>query len=55
MLKKLVVAVIPTGVIGLTVYKAIKGYLLGNITVVLAHLLVGGVALIIFERFRQRG
>ena len=34
-LKKLVVAVIPTGVIGLTVYKAIKGYLLGNLTVVL--------------------
>ena len=30
-LKKLVVAVIPTGVIGLTVYKAIKGYLLGNV------------------------
>jgi undecaprenyl-diphosphatase len=53
-LKKLVVAVIPTGVIGLTVYKAIKGYLLGNIAVVLTTLLVGGVALIIFERFQQR-
>ncbi len=52
-LKKLVVAVIPTGVIGLTVYKAIKGYLLGNIPVVLAALLVGGIALIIFERFQQ--
>ena len=34
-LKKLVVAFIPTGVIGLTVYKAIKGYLLGSLTVVL--------------------
>jgi len=53
-LKKLVVAVIPTGVIGLTVYKAIKGYLLGNVAVVLTTLLVGGVALIIFERFQQR-
>ena len=52
-LKKLVVAVIPTGVIGLTVYKAIKGYLLGNIPVVLAALFVGGIALIIFERFQQ--
>ncbi|MBC7673189.1 MAG: undecaprenyl-diphosphate phosphatase [Polaromonas sp.] len=52
-LKKLVVAVIPTGVIGLTVYKAIKGYLLGNIPVVLAALLVGGIALIIFERFQK--
>jgi len=53
-LKKLVVAVIPTGVIGLTVYKAIKSYLLGNVTVVLWTLLIGGVALIIFERFQQR-
>jgi len=53
-LKKLVVAVIPTGVIGLTVYKAIKGYLLGNVAVVLTTLLVGGIALIIFERFQQR-
>ena len=52
-LKKLVVAVIPTGVIGLTVYKVIKGYLLGNITVVLLALLVGGLALIVFERFQQ--
>jgi undecaprenyl-diphosphatase len=53
-LKKLVVAVIPTGVIGLTVYKAIKGYLLGNIPVVLTTLLLGGIALIVFERFQQR-
>ena len=53
-LKKLVVAVIPTGVIGLTVYKAIKGYLLGNVAVVLVTLLVGGIALIVFERFQQR-
>ena len=51
-LKKLVVAVIPTGVIGLTVYKVIKGYLLGNVTVVLIALVVGGIALILFERFR---
>ena len=53
-LKKLVVAVIPTGVIGLTVYKAIKGYLLGNVTVVLLALLIGGIALLLFSRM-QRG
>jgi undecaprenyl-diphosphatase len=52
-LKKLVVAVIPTGVIGLTVYKAVKGYLLGNLTVVLLSLLIGGIVLIVFERFRR--
>jgi undecaprenyl-diphosphatase len=53
-LKKLVVAVIPTGVIGLTVYKAVKGYLLGNVNVVLLALLIGGIALIVFERFREQ-
>jgi undecaprenyl-diphosphatase len=53
-IKKLVVAVIPTGVVGLTVYRVIKGYLLGNVAVVLATLLVGGVALIVFERFQER-
>ncbi len=53
-LKKLVVAVIPTGVIGLTVYKAIKSYLLGNVNVVLAALLIGGIVLILFERWRLK-
>jgi undecaprenyl-diphosphatase len=51
-LRKLVVAVIPTGVIGLTVYRAVKD-LLGSVTVVLLSLLIGGIALIVFERFRQ--
>jgi undecaprenyl-diphosphatase len=53
-LKKLVIAMIPTGVIGLTVYKLLKAYLLGNVTVVLIALVVGGIALILFERFPQR-
>jgi undecaprenyl-diphosphatase len=47
------VAVIPTGVIGLTVYKAIKGYLLGNIPVVLGALVIGGILLILFSRFQR--
>jgi len=53
-LKKLVVAFIPTGIIGLTVYKILKQYLLGNIHVILTSLLVGGIILIIFERFSKR-
>ncbi len=52
-LKKLVVAFIPTGIIGLTVYKALKTYLLGNMTVVLCSLLIGGILLIVFESFTQ--
>jgi undecaprenyl-diphosphatase len=51
--KKLVVAFIPTGVIGLTLYKLIKGYLLGNMTVVLWTLLIGGMALLAFERWKD--
>ena len=50
LLTKTAVAFIPTGVIGLTVYRALKTYLLGNVYVVLASLLVGGVALIVFSR-----
>jgi undecaprenyl-diphosphatase len=50
---KLVVAFVPTGIIGLALYKIVKAYLLGNVDVVLAALLVGGIALIAFERFNQ--
>ncbi len=53
-LMKLAVAFIPTGIIGLTVYKIIKGYLLGNLMVVLSTLLIGGIALIVFERFNKQ-
>jgi undecaprenyl-diphosphatase len=51
--KKLVVAFIPTGIIGLAFYKVVKGYLLGNIAVVLWALLLGGIALLVFERFKK--
>jgi undecaprenyl-diphosphatase len=50
---KLVVAFIPTGIIGFALYKVIKSFLLGNVTVVLWTLLIGGIALIVFERFRR--
>jgi undecaprenyl-diphosphatase len=48
---KLVVAFLPTGILGLTVYKLIKTYLLGNVQVVLTTLSIGGVILIFFEHF----
>jgi undecaprenyl-diphosphatase len=48
------VAFVPTGIVGLTVYKAVKAHLLGNIYVVLASLLLGGIALIVFDRRRPR-
>lgn len=52
--KRLVVAFIPTGIIGLAVYKILKQYLLGNLRVILASLLLGGIVLIIWERFSAK-
>lgn len=52
-LKKLLVAFIPTGVIGLLTYNVVKT-LLGDITLVLWTLLFGGVALIVFEYWYKR-
>lgn len=48
-LKKIIVAFIPTGVVGLVLYKIIKTYFLGNQNVVLWALLIGGIALLFFE------
>ncbi|KKQ27649.1 MAG: Undecaprenyl-diphosphatase [Candidatus Magasanikbacteria bacterium GW2011_GWC2_37_14] len=49
--KKVALAFIPTAIIGLTLYKIIKSYLLGSTTVVLWSLLIGGIIIIIFEKF----
>lgn len=48
-LKRLIVAFIPTGIIGLLMYKIVKTYLLDNTSVVLWALALGGAALIAFE------
>lgn len=51
-LKKLAVAFLPTGVIGLTVYRVLKEYLLESVPVILLALVLGGVGLIAFSRRR---
>jgi len=54
-LKRLVVAFIPTGIVGLTVYRFFKDVLLGNQVVVLWALLLGGVFILLFEwRYKER-
>lgn len=53
-LKKLAVAFIPTGIIGLVLYKLVKQYLLGNEAVVLWSLLLGGIVLIVFELWYKK-
>jgi len=55
-LKKITVAFIPTAIIGLLLYKVLKSFLLGNSSIVLWSLLLGGIFIIIFEIFyRQTG
>ncbi len=48
-MKRIVAAFLPTAVLGLILYKFIKHFLLGNVTVVILSLFVGGVILIAFE------
>ena len=50
-LKKVIAAFIPTAIIGLILYKVFKSYLIGNIAVVLCALAIGGLLLILFEKF----
>ncbi len=48
-LARLIVAFIPTAVIGAVFHKIAKHYLLGNPNVVIASLFLGGIFLIVFE------
>lgn len=48
-IKKLIIAFIPTGVIGLTLYKVVKSFLLGNNLVVISSLFIGGIVMILVE------
>lgn len=53
--KKIIVAFLPSTIFGLLFYKLIKGYLIGNSWVVVLSLLIGGIVMIIFEKyFRHR-
>jgi len=52
-IKKLIVAFIPTGIIGLLLYKTVKTYLIGNSSVVLWSLFLGGIVLIAFEYWHK--
>ena len=54
-LKRLIVGVIPTGIVGLLFYRIFKDVLLGNVQIVLWALLFGGIFLIVFEwRYKER-
>jgi undecaprenyl-diphosphatase len=50
---KILVAFLPTGVIGFLLFKLIKGYLLGNNTIAVWALGIGGALFILFEFFHK--
>ena len=51
---RVIAGFIPTGILGLLFYKVIKQYLLGNMYVVVGSLFIGGIVIILFERFYTR-
>lgn len=52
--KKIAAAFLPTAILGAVFYKIVKSFLLSNTSVVLWALLIGGVAIIIFELWHRR-
>lgn len=49
-IRNLIIAFIPTGIIGFILYKLIKSFLLGNILIIALALLLGGIIILIFEK-----
>ena len=54
LIKKVLVAFLPTAIIGLVFYKIIKMYFLENILLVLVTLFVGGIIILFFDRWERK-
>ncbi|MFN7064737.1 MAG: undecaprenyl-diphosphatase UppP [Aquificaceae bacterium] len=52
--KRILVAFLPTGILGFSLYKLIKGYLIGNDLVVVIALILGGLFLLFADRLCER-
>ncbi len=52
--KRIAVAFLPTGAVGFTLYKFIKNHLIGNDLIVVINLALGGVFLIVADRYCER-
>jgi len=52
--RNLIIAFIPTGIIGFILYKLIKSFLLGNILVSAIALIIGGVIILLFEKKMEK-
>lgn len=51
---RIITSFIPTAVIGFILYKLIKNYLLGSIWITAVALIIGGIILIIFEKWNEK-
>lgn len=51
--KQILIAFIPTGILGFTLYKVVKGYLIGNEMLTVIMLFLGGIVLILIESFHR--
>lgn len=54
LIKKILVAFLPTALIGFLLYTFLKNYLLGNATLVMVSFFIGGVLMILFELWYSR-
>jgi len=52
-LKRIIVAFIPTGILGLIFYKIIKNVLISDVSLIIWTLILGGIFLILFEHWHQ--
>lgn len=51
--KKIIIAFLPSAIFGALFYKLIKTYLIGNSLVVVLSLLIGGIVMILFEKYHK--
>lgn len=51
--KPILIAFLPTAILGFTLYKVVKGYLIGNEMITVAALFIGGIILILIELFHK--
>jgi len=51
---KIAAAFVPTAIIGLSLYKLIKNYLMDSLIIIALALILGGLILIIFEKYYQK-
>lgn len=53
-IKKIIIAFIPTAIIGFVLYQIIKNFLMENLLVIALALMLGGIVLIIFEKMNYQ-